>query len=37
LETLGTEPKVYYQSKRDWVRAIASAPKPGLGKENSRG
>jgi molybdopterin-containing oxidoreductase family iron-sulfur binding subunit len=31
LEKLGTEPKIYYRSKRDWVREIASAPKPGAG------
>jgi len=36
LEKLGTEPKIYYRSKRDWVRAIAAAPRPG-GKENARG
>ena len=33
LEKLGTEPKVYYHSRRDWVTRIAAAP----GKENSRG
>jgi molybdopterin-containing oxidoreductase family iron-sulfur binding subunit len=37
LEKIGTEPKIYYRSKKDWVRQIASAPKPGLGKETSRG
>lgn len=26
LEKLGTEPKIYYHSTRDWVREIASAP-----------
>jgi len=32
LEKLGTEPKIYYRSRRDWMRQIASAPKPaGLG------
>ena len=28
LEKLGTETKIYYRSKRDWVRRIASAPRP---------
>ena len=28
LESLGTEPKVYYRSKREWVREIAKAPHP---------
>jgi molybdopterin-containing oxidoreductase family iron-sulfur binding subunit len=28
LEKLGTETKIYYRSKRDWVRQIASAPRP---------
>jgi molybdopterin-containing oxidoreductase family iron-sulfur binding subunit len=37
LEKLGTEPKVYYHSKRDWVRQAAAAPKPPNGKENARG
>jgi molybdopterin-containing oxidoreductase family iron-sulfur binding subunit len=37
LEKLGTEPKIYYRSKRDWVRAAADAPRPGAGKENPRG
>ena len=37
LEKIGTEPKIYYRSKKDWVRQISSAPKPGLGKESSRG
>ena len=43
LEKIGTEPKIYYRSKKDWVRQIASAPKPGqiapklAGKETSRG
>ena len=34
LEKLGTEPKIYYHSKRDWVREIGNAPHP---KENLRG
>ena len=25
---LGTEPKIYYRSKRDWVRQIAKRPRP---------
>jgi molybdopterin-containing oxidoreductase family iron-sulfur binding subunit len=37
LEKLGTEPKIYYHSKRDWVRQVAAAPKPPNGKENARG
>ena len=28
LEKLGTETKIYYRSERDWVRRIASAPRP---------
>jgi Fe-S-cluster-containing dehydrogenase component len=28
LEKLGTETKIYYRSQRDWVRHIASAPRP---------
>ena len=36
LEKLNTQPKIYYRSKKDWVREIAAAPRPG-GKENSRG
>jgi molybdopterin-containing oxidoreductase family iron-sulfur binding subunit len=28
LEKIGTEPKIYYRSKRDWVRRIANAPSP---------
>jgi molybdopterin-containing oxidoreductase family iron-sulfur binding subunit len=47
LEKIGTEPKIYYRSKRDWVRQIASAPRPNGAKraplipvavkENTRG
>jgi menaquinone reductase, iron-sulfur cluster-binding subunit len=37
LEKLGTDPKIYYRSKREWVRRIADAPKPPSGKENARG
>ena len=38
LEKLGTEPKIYYRSKKDWVRGIAAAPRPGAaGKETVRG
>jgi len=37
LEKLHTEPKIYYSSKRDWVRRIADAPRPPMGKENLRG
>ena len=38
LEKLGTEPKIYYRSKRDWVRQIAErAASPALGKESPRG
>ena len=29
LEKLGTDPKIYYRSKREWVREIASSPHPG--------
>ena len=35
LEKLGTEPKIHYRSKHDWVRHIASAPYPA--KEKTRG
>ena len=34
LEKLGTEPKIYYHSKREWVRQIAADP---AGKEKVRG
>ena len=34
LEKLGTDPKIYYHSKREWVHEIASSP---AGKENLRG
>jgi molybdopterin-containing oxidoreductase family iron-sulfur binding subunit len=37
LEQLGTDPKIYYRSKNEWVRQVAGSPKPDLGKENSRG
>ena len=43
LEKLGTEPKIHYRSRRDWVREIASAPHPGTnipraaGKETVHG
>jgi Fe-S-cluster-containing dehydrogenase component len=37
LESLGTDPKIYYHSKKTWVREISSAPRPGVAKENSRG
>ncbi len=37
LEKLGTEPKIYYKSKREWVKRIAEAPKPPSAKEKSRG
>jgi Fe-S-cluster-containing dehydrogenase component len=37
LEKLNTQPKIYYRSKKDWVREIAAAPRPGAGKENRRG
>jgi molybdopterin-containing oxidoreductase family iron-sulfur binding subunit len=38
LEKLGTETKVYYRSKREWVREIAQAPRPDQsGKEIARG
>jgi molybdopterin-containing oxidoreductase family iron-sulfur binding subunit len=37
LEKLGTEPKIYYRSKRDWVRRIAEGPRPGARKEEHRG
>jgi molybdopterin-containing oxidoreductase family iron-sulfur binding subunit len=32
LESIGTEPKVYYRSQRDWVRAAS-----GKAEENHRG
>lgn len=32
LEKLGTEPKIHYRSKRDWVRRVASAPRPPNGR-----
>jgi len=35
LESIGTDPKIYYRSKKKWVREIANAPHPE--KENSRG
>ena len=34
LEKLGTDPKIFYHSKREWVRQIAAAP---AGKEKLRG
>ena len=37
LEKLDTDPKIYYRSKRDWVRKIADAPHPANGKEAARG
>jgi molybdopterin-containing oxidoreductase family iron-sulfur binding subunit len=37
LEKLDTDPKIHYISKRDWVRRIADAPRPGDGKESRRG
>jgi molybdopterin-containing oxidoreductase family iron-sulfur binding subunit len=37
LEKLGTDPKIYYRSKKDWVRQIAEAPRPANKKENVRG
>jgi menaquinone reductase, iron-sulfur cluster-binding subunit len=37
LEKLHTDPKIYYRSKKDWVKEIASAPRPGARKENLRG
>jgi len=36
LEKLGTEPKIHYRSRREWVRRIASSPRP-AGKENLHG
>ncbi len=35
LESIDTDPKIYYRSKKKWVRDLANAPHPG--KENSRG
>ena len=35
LESLGTDPKIHYQSRKAWVREISSAPRPG--RENARG
>jgi Fe-S-cluster-containing dehydrogenase component len=37
LESLETDPKIYYQSKKSWVREISSAPRPGAAKEKNRG
>jgi molybdopterin-containing oxidoreductase family iron-sulfur binding subunit len=38
LEKLGTQTKVYYKSKHEWVREIAQAPHPQQsGKEIARG
>lgn len=37
LEKLGTEPKVYYRSKREWVRKVASAPGRGRKAEVANG
>ncbi len=37
LEKLGTEPKIYYMSKRQWVKEIAEAPKLTPQKEPARG
>jgi molybdopterin-containing oxidoreductase family iron-sulfur binding subunit len=38
LEKLGTDSKVYYRSKRAWVRqAAAQGAQPGFGKEAQRG
>jgi molybdopterin-containing oxidoreductase family iron-sulfur binding subunit len=37
LEKLDTDPKIHYISKREWVRRIADAPRPGDGKESRRG
>jgi molybdopterin-containing oxidoreductase family iron-sulfur binding subunit len=36
LEKLGTDPKIHYRSKKEWVRAAVGAAAPG-GKENQRG
>jgi len=36
LESIGTDPKIYYHSERDWVRQIENAPGPAR-KENLRG
>jgi molybdopterin-containing oxidoreductase family iron-sulfur binding subunit len=36
LERLGTDPKIYYRSRREWVRQIANAPHPAA-QEDSRG
>jgi len=29
LESLHTDPKIYYRSRREWVRGIAGPPRPG--------
>ncbi|HJT86337.1 MAG TPA: hypothetical protein VJ732_00740, partial [Bryobacteraceae bacterium] len=34
LEQLRTDPKIYYRSKKEWVRKLAAAPG---GKEGVRG
>jgi len=35
LESIDTDPKIYYRSKKKWVREAANAPRPG--KETPRG
>jgi len=40
LDSIGTEPKVYYHSRRDWVRAASGTSGPeasGNSKETQRG
>jgi molybdopterin-containing oxidoreductase family iron-sulfur binding subunit len=37
LEKLDTDSKIHYISKRDWVRRIGDAPRPGDAKESRRG
>jgi molybdopterin-containing oxidoreductase family iron-sulfur binding subunit len=35
LESIDTDPKIFYRSSKQWVRDLANAPRPG--KENARG
>jgi molybdopterin-containing oxidoreductase family iron-sulfur binding subunit len=37
LNSLGTDTKIYYRSRREWVRRIGDAPEPPGGSGNARG
>jgi hypothetical protein len=37
LERLGTDPKVYYRSKREWVKKAAGGQGPGAGEAHRNG